>query len=416
MENKPTPVSAEAAPAFTAGHTKSRSDHAPCRLSILGATGSIGTSTLDLIAANPHDYELVTVSAHSRAQDLAAIARRHNAKRAVITDESQYQTLKDLLAGTEIDVAAGENALVEASSEPTDCVLAAIVGAAGLRPSFAALSATKRLALANKECLVCAGDVFMSEVERCGTEVLPVDSEHSAAFQGLIGSKSDTIEKITLTASGGPFRSWSKHALETATVTQALKHPNWSMGAKITIDSATMMNKGLELIEALHLFPVTPDQLDIVVHPQSIIHCLVAYRDGSVLAQLSEPDMRTPISLALAWPDRMETTTKRLDLAMIGELTFEAPDAIRFPALRIARDAMNRSGGAPTVLNAANEVAVAAFLGEKLRFGEIPVIVEKTLEAAEKEQLLGPVPDLENVLLLDQEARRLANMTISALC
>jgi len=388
----------------------------PCRLTILGATGSIGTSTLDLVAANPEKYDVLALTAHSNVDELANLARRHNARRAIVSDPRKYQALKDELSGSGIEAGAGEDALVEAASEPSDCVMAAIVGAAGLRPSFAALSTSRRLALANKECLVCAGDVFMRESALRNVELLPVDSEHSAAFQALGTAEPSTIETITLTASGGPFRSWTREQIASATREQALKHPNWSMGAKITIDSATMMNKGLELIEAYHLFPVRADQLDVVVHPQSIVHCLVSYRDGSVLAQLSEPDMRTPISLALAWPDRMTTTTKRLDLARIGELTFEAPDETRFPALRIARAALARGGAAPTVLNAANEVAVAAFLKGNLRFVDIPKTVEATLEAAEKQGILAKLSTLDEVLNCDREARALASRELAALC
>lgn len=390
-------------------------DGGPCRLTILGATGSIGTSTLDLVAANRQAYELLTVSANTNAAELAAIARSHNARRAVICDPAQYHALKDALSGSGIEAAAGEDALVEAASEPSDCVMAAIVGAAGLKPAFAALGATRRLALANKECLVSAGDVFMAEVASSGTELLPVDSEHSAAFQALGAAEPGTIEKITLTASGGPFRAWTFEQIQGATRDQALKHPNWSMGAKITIDSATMMNKGLELIEAYHLFPVTADQLGVVVHPQSIIHCLVSYRDGSVLAQLSEPDMRVPISLALAWPDRMTTPTKRLDLAAIGTLTFEAPDETRFPSLRIAREALHTGGAAPTVLNAANEVAVAAFLNEELPFKSIARAVEETMQYADKEGFLKRHASLDDVLACDAHTRRLAGLSVTAL-
>lgn len=386
-----------------------------CRLTILGATGSIGTSTLDLIASNPDAYDILTVSAHTNAVELAQIARTHNARRAVICDPAQYQALKDALSGSGIEAAAGDEALVDAASEPSDCVMAAIVGAAGLRPAFAALGATRRLALANKECLVSAGDVFMAAVARTGTELLPVDSEHSAAFQALGAAEPGTIEMITLTASGGPFRAWTFEQIQGATLDQALKHPNWSMGAKITVDSATMMNKGLELIEAYHLFPVSADQLGVVVHPQSIIHCLVSYRDGSVLAQLSEPDMRVPISLALAWPDRMTTPTKRLDLAAIGTLTFEPPDETRFPALRIARQALHNGGAAPTVLNAANEVAVAAFLNDKLPFKSIAHAVEETMQRADKEGVLKKLSSLEDVLACDAATRRLADVSVSAL-
>ena len=281
-----------------------------------------------------HDrFEIVALTAQSNATELAVLARRHRARLAVIGDESQLAELCDALAGTGIRAAAGIDALIEAALMPADCVMAAIVGAAGLRPTFAAASRGARIALANKECLVSAGHVFTAEIERSGAELLPVDSEHSAAFQALSGADPKSIEKIVLTASGGPFRTWTREALEAATPEQALKHPNWSMGAKVTIDSATLMNKGLELIEAFHLFPVSAEALDCVVHPQSIVHCLVSYVDGSVLAQMAPPDMRTPIAVALAWPKRMAAPTEKLDLARLGSLTFEAPDETRFPAL-----------------------------------------------------------------------------------
>jgi 1-deoxy-D-xylulose-5-phosphate reductoisomerase len=287
--------------------------------------------------------------------------------------------------------------------------MAAIVGAAGLKPTFAAAARGGRIALANKECLVSAGHVFTAEIARSGAELLPVDSEHSAAFQALAGADPESIEKIVLTASGGPFRTWTREALETATPEQALKHPNWSMGSKITIDSATLMNKGLELIEAYHLFPVPVEALDCVVHPQSVVHCLVSYVDGSVLAQLAPPDMRTPIAVALAWPKRMAAPTEKLDLARLGSLTFEAPDETRFPALRVARAALKRGETAPAVLNAANEVAVTAFLEGKLRFLDIASLVEATLEVAERQGAICQAACLDDILQIDALARRIAS-------
>lgn len=380
----------------------------PISLSVLGATGSIGTSTLDLIARHPGRFNVHTLSAHANAEKLAEAARRHGARRAIVTDPSAYEALKAALSGTGIEAAAGLEALEDAASEPVDCLMASIVGAAGLRSAFAALGKVRRLALANKECLVCAGDIFMRRVAETGTELLPVDSEHSAAFQALGASEPEAIEKITLTASGGPFREWSSEQIAAATRAEALNHPNWSMGAKITIDSASMMNKGLELIEAYYLFPVEQEQLGVVVHPQSIVHCLVEYCDGSVLAQMGAPDMRTPIAYALAWPERMPAPTERLDLARIGQLTFEAPDEERFPALRIAREAMAAGGCAPTVLNAANEIAVAAFLQERIGFMGIAELIERTLDRAAG-ILDAPVLDsLDDVLAADQQARRLA--------
>ena len=353
-----------------------------CRLSVLGATGSIGTSTLDLVGRQGANYEIAALTAQSRPEELAQLAIRHNARLAVIGDESRYGALKAALGSSGIRAAAGEEALCEAASEPSDCVMAAIVGAAGLKPTFAALERGRRIALANKECLVSAGSVFTSAVARTGAELVPVDSEHSAAFQLLAGAEPESIEKIVLTASGGPFRNWSLEQLEQASPAQALKHPNWSMGDKITIDSATLMNKGLELIEAYHLFPVDHSAISAVIHPQSIVHCLVMYKDGSVLAQMAPPDMRTPIAVALAWPGRMSAPTERLDLVRLGTLTFEAPDETRFPALRLAREAMERGDTAPAFLNAANEEAVAAFLGRKIGFCDIARTVEAVLGIA----------------------------------
>lgn len=380
----------------------------PRRVTVLGATGSIGDSTLDLIARNPDRYEVVALTAQSNARKLAELAVAHKAEVAVIGDEAKFSELKQHLAGTGIRAGAGRAALVEAASEPADCVMAAIVGAAGLEPTFAAVAQGKRLALANKECLVSAGDVFMQAVRKSGAELLPVDSEHSAGFQALGANAARDVEKIILTASGGPFRSWTYEQIAAATPEQALKHPNWSMGAKITIDSASLMNKGLELIEAYHLFPVEVDQLDCIVHPQSIVHCLVTYRDGSVLAQLSCPDMRTPIALSLAWPYRMTAPTERLDLVKIATLTFEAPDEARFPALKVAKDAMCRGGTAPAIMNAANEIAVAAFLDKRIGFLDIARTVRETLDKAEARGLMTRASTLADVLQVDAEARSLA--------
>ena len=392
----------------TSGVATESASGRPCRLTVLGATGSIGHSTFDLVARNPLAFEIVAVTAQSQAKELAEIAIRYGAKLAVIGDESQFGELREALAGTTIRAAAGPGALVEAALEPADCVMAAIVGAAGLKPTFAAASQGRRVALANKECLVSAGDVFTREVARSGAELLPVDSEHSAAFQALAGAEPESIDKIVLTASGGPFRTWSKAQLAEATPQQALKHPNWSMGAKVSIDSATLMNKGLELIEAFHLFPVGADALDCLVHPQSVVHCLVSYKDGSVLAQLAPPDMRTPIAVALAWPKRMAAPTEKLDLARLGTLTFEAPDLDRFPALRVARAALSRGDTAPAVLNAANEVAVAAFLSGRLKFLDIASLVEDTLNLAEQRGAIRQAGCLDDILAIDAAARLLA--------
>ncbi|MEQ8825806.1 MAG: 1-deoxy-D-xylulose-5-phosphate reductoisomerase [Filomicrobium sp.] len=378
------------------------------RLTVLGATGSIGSSTLDLVRRNPEAFDVVALTAQTNVDKLAESARAVSAKRAVIADEGQYEALKQALSGSGIEVAAGAEALVEAAEVPVDCTIAAIVGAAGLRPSLAAVRGGGRLALANKECLVSAGDVFMREVAEAGCELLPVDSEHSAAFQVLRDSDRGAVEKIVLTASGGPFRDWPAEKIASATREQALKHPNWSMGAKITVDSATMMNKGLELIEALHLFPVQADQLGMVVHPQSIVHCLVSFVDGSVLAQMAHPDMRTPIALALSWPQRMDAPTRRLDLSEIGQLTFEAADEVRFPAIRVSRAAMERGGTAPAILNAANEVAVASFLEGRIKVPEIAAVVEDTLDMSEQRGEICCANVLDDVLSCDTNARAFA--------
>lgn len=386
----------------------------PCRLTVLGATGSIGTSTLDLVGRHPDAFDVIALTAQSHAEELAVLAKKHSAKLAVIGDESQLTTLRDALAGTNIRCAAGETALIDAALEPADCVMASIVGAAGLRPTYAALSQGRRVALANKECLVSAGEIFTAEVARTGAELLPVDSEHSAAFQALANADIEAIDTIMLTASGGPFRTWSLQQLAGVTPEQALKHPNWSMGAKVTIDSATLMNKGLELIEAFHLFPIGVDGLDCVVHPQSIVHCLVSYTDGSVMAQMAPPDMRTPIAVALAWPHRMHAPTEKLDLARLATLTFEKPDEVRFPALRVAKAAMRRGATAPAFLNAANEIAVSAFLNRKLRFLDIANVVEDTISLAESKGLIAPAACLDDILALDAQARRMALERLSA--
>jgi 1-deoxy-D-xylulose-5-phosphate reductoisomerase len=378
------------------------------RVTVLGATGSVGTSTLDLIGRNPHLFEVVALTAHSNVEALAELAVRHGASLAVVADETRYGALKERLSGSGIEVAAGAAALIAAAERPADCVMAGIIGAAGLRPTLAAVSQGRRVALANKECLVLAGEIFMKAVRQAGTELVPVDSEHSAVFQSLAGADPASIERIVLTASGGPFRTWSVEELAHATPQQALCHPNWTMGRKITIDSATLMNKGLELIEAYHLFPIEPGQLEVVVHPQSIVHALVAYRDGSMLAQLASPDMRTPIALSLSWPGRMDTPTKRLDLVEIGQLSFERPDERRFKALALARQAMQQGGTAPAVLNAANEIAVEAFLAGRLGFLQIAQLVAETLEIAERQGVLGDAQDLSAVLAVDAMARKLA--------
>ncbi|UUR08597.1 1-deoxy-D-xylulose-5-phosphate reductoisomerase [Sphingomonas glaciei] len=370
-------------------------------IAILGATGSIGTSTLDLVEAAPERFEVTAVTASSNVAELAAIARRTSASLAVIADESRLEELRAALAGTDIKVAAGEGALAQAAAS-ADLVIAAIVGTAGLAPVMAAIRAGRTVGLANKEALVSAGALMIEEARRSGAVLLPIDSEHNAIFQCLAGQDCDQVARLILTASGGPFRTLSAAEMARATPAQAVAHPNWSMGAKISVDSATMMNKGLELIEAHHLFDLPEERIDIVVHPQSVIHSLVEYADGSMLAQLGSPDMRVPIGHILAWPERMATKARRLDLMDIGRLDFEAPDPERFPALRLAREALRRGEAAPLTLNASNEVAVEAFLGGAIHFGDIAAVVEEQLNRMDQ-----PLPtSIDDVLALDAEVRR----------
>lgn len=370
-------------------------------LSILGATGSIGQNTLDLVGRHRERFEIISLTGGSNVARLAEAARKFRPSLVAVSDMSAYTDLKEALAGTGIRVEAGEAGLLMAASLPSDIVVSAIVGAAGLVPTMAAIERGAIVALANKECLVTAGELVTQAVHRCGATLIPVDSEHSALFQVFEPPSAKAVEAVTLTASGGPFRTYTAEAMERVTPEQALKHPNWSMGAKITIDSATMMNKGLELIEAYHLFPLKAEQIKIVVHPESIVHGLVHYIDGSVLAQLGMPDMRTPIAYALSWPRRMEAPVKRLDLTQIGKLTFEAPDESRFPALRIAREALAAGGSATAVMNAANEVAVQAFLEGRIAFPAIMKVVESTMEKAN----LAAAATLPDLLAIDAAAR-----------
>ena len=370
-------------------------------IAILGATGSIGASTLDLIRSNRADWRVVALTANCQADELAKLAIEFSAEVAVVADESCYPALQAALSGTGIEAAAGAQALCDAAARGADMTVAAIVGCAGLAPVMAAARQGKSIALANKEALVSAGDILMAEVARHGATLLPTDSEHNAIFQCLTGANYDDVRWITLTASGGPFRTWSQEQLDAAKPEQALKHPNWDMGAKITVDSATMMNKGLEYIEAWHLFPVGLERLRIVVHPQSVIHSMIEYRDGSTLAQLGPSDMRVPIASCLAWPQRMDTACKPLDLPTIGTLSFFAPDEVRFPATRLAREAAQAGGAAPAVLNAANEVAVGAFLAGQIGFTRIAALVEQVLQMT-----LPPAPaSLAEVLAVDAETR-----------
>jgi 1-deoxy-D-xylulose-5-phosphate reductoisomerase len=381
---------------------------APRRITILGATGSIGTSTLSVIADRPEAFAVEAVTAFGNAERLARVAREAKARVAVIADRSAYEALSAALAGSGIEAAAGAAAIEEAASRPVDMVVAGIVGAAGLAPTMAAIRAGSKVALANKECLVCAGDLFMGEARKAGVKILPVDSEHNAVFQTLDGHSIDEVDRIILTASGGPFRDWTKEAMAAASPDQALKHPNWSMGPKISIDSATLMNKGLEVIEAHYLFGLPEGQLEVVVHPQSIIHGMVAYKDGSVIAQMGAPDMRMPIAHCLSWPARSPIAGPRLDLARIGRFTFERPDLDRFPALKIARAALGAGSWATNILNAANEVAVAAYLAGTIGFLEIARMVEQTLERAAAQGFSKAPATIRDALALDREGRRLA--------
>jgi 1-deoxy-D-xylulose-5-phosphate reductoisomerase len=382
------------------------------KLSILGATGSIGKSTLDLVERNPGRFEVSAVTAATSVEALAQIARRTGARLAVIADEARLTDLQDLLAGTDCRAAAGPDALVEAAAGDSELIIAAIVGCAGLRPTMAAVEAGRTVALANKEALVTAGALMTDAAARSGATLLPVDSEHNAIFQCLAGSRSEQVSRIILTASGGPFRTSSAETIREATPAQAVAHPNWSMGAKISVDSATLMNKGLELIEAHYLFGLPSDRLDIVIHPQSVIHSMVEFVDGSVLAQLGSPDMRIPIAYALAWPERMDTPAQRLDLVSIARLDFEAPDIQRFPALRVAREALEAEGAAPTVLNAANEVAVASFLAGDIRFTDIARLVEDALATAD----LGAPQTVDDVLEIDRVTRGQVRAMMKASC
>ena len=377
-------------------------------VTILGATGSIGASTLDLIKREPGRYRVESITARRNAAALGKIAREVGARHAVVADHAAYRELKDALSGSRIEAAAGEDALVEAAQRPADWVMAAISGSVGLKPTLAAVERGATVALANKECLVCAGGLFMRRAATTGATVLPVDSEHNAVFQALGAGNRADVKRAILTASGGPFRTWSKEAIKAATPEQALRHPNWVMGPKVTIDSATLMNKGLEIIEAHHLFSLKSEEIDVLVHPQSVVHGLVEFRDGSVVAQLGSPDMRIPIAHCLAWPRRIDGPAARLDLAALRELTFEAPDLERFPALALARHAMETGGAAPTVLNAADEVAVGEFIAGRISFPAITALVEATLDVAAGRGLLAEPAGIDAALAVDHIARSLA--------
>jgi 1-deoxy-D-xylulose-5-phosphate reductoisomerase len=376
----------------------------PRTVTVLGSTGSVGTQTVELLAGAPERFRVRALVAGRNAALLAEQAIALNAERAVISDPTRYQELREALAGTEITVAAGPDAVIEAASLPVDWTMAAITGAVGLAPTLAAIRGGGVIALANKEALVCAGEVMLRAVKAAGATLLPVDSEHNAIFQSLADGNHGAVERIVLTASGGPFRTASMEDMAKATPEAALKHPVWSMGAKISIDSATLMNKGLEVIEAARLFSLAEDRIGVLVHPQSVIHGMVCYHDGSIVAQLGSPDMRIPISHTLAWPARMATQSPRLDLAALARLDFAEPDMVRFPALALARDALRAGGGAPTVLSAANEVAVEAFLQRRIGFLDIASTVARVLHA-----MGAPQADtLDDVIALDAAARRTA--------
>jgi 1-deoxy-D-xylulose-5-phosphate reductoisomerase len=377
-------------------------------VSVLGATGSIGDSTMDLLRASPERYRVEALTANTNVEDLVKLAKEFRARFVAVADASKLGELRAALAGTGIESGGGDSAIIEAAERPADWLMAAVSGAAGLKPALAAVDRGATIALANKECLVCAGDFFMQRAAKAGACILPADSEHNALFQALGSGNREELTRVIITASGGPFRTWAAADIEQATLAQALKHPNWSMGQKITIDSASMMNKGLEVIEASYLFALSPDEIDVLVHPQSIIHGMVEFTDRSVMAQLGSPDMRTPIAHCLGWPDRIVGRAAPLDLAKIGSLTFEAPDYARFPGLKLAYDALRTGNGATTVYNAANEVAVAAFIAQKIRFGAIARLVEATMNEWVRAGNLAPLSSADDAIAVDHKARKIA--------
>ncbi|NBS00933.1 MAG: 1-deoxy-D-xylulose-5-phosphate reductoisomerase [Rhizobiales bacterium] len=383
----------------------------PKRVVVLGATGSVGRTALAVIAEHPDLFRVEALVAGRDVEALAQLARTYHPKMVAIADEAGASALKTALSGTGIDTGAGAQAVIDAACIDCDIVVAGIVGTSGLLPTFAAVKQGRTIALANKECLVCAGEAFMAGAEHYGARILPLDSEHNALFQVLDGQDKQFVTKMTLTASGGPFRNWSKDAIDSASVEQALAHPNWSMGPKITIDSASMMNKGLELIEAHHIFGIPSDRLDVLIHPQSIIHGLISFADGSVSAGMAMPDMRVPTAHCLAYPDRIASGVVPLDLAAIGQLSFERPDLIRFPALALAYQALAAGGVMPAVMNAANEVAVQTFLKGQCAFGAVPDIVAAVMEKAVG-WTVGE-SSIERYLSADLDARRITHNIIS---
>lgn len=384
---------------------------APRRIAILGSTGSVGTQTVDLVLREPEKYQVVALAARKNVKLLAEQARQLNPQAVVIADETKYQELKDALAGQKVEIMAGAQAVVTAAEMDSDWVMAAIVGAAGLPSTLAAARRGAMLAFANKETLVCAGPLMMDLAAKHGCKLLPVDSEHNAIYQVFDEAQREAITRLIITASGGPFRTKSREEMAKMTPEQAGKHPVWNMGAKISIDSATLMNKTLEVIEAAYLFQMPSEKIDVLVHPQSVIHSMVEYADGSTLAQLGSPDMRIPIGYCLAYPARMETPAAKLDLAKIGQLTFEAPDPVKFPALRLGREALKLGGTAPAIMNAANEVAVQAFLDNRIGFLDI----EKVIESALAHGPVTALTDLDVLTHADGEARRFAELEVTRL-
>ena len=377
-------------------------------ISILGSTGSIGCNTIKVISQSSTNYRVEAITANSNVQLLASQAKELNAGYAVIADENLYEELKKELSGTGIKALAGQSEVVNAASIDVDIVMSSIVGVAGLLPTMQAIKQGKRVALANKECLVCAGSVMMEAVKKYGSTLIPVDSEHSAIFQVFDFERPENVSKITLTASGGPFRTYTKEQMSSVTPSQAVTHPNWSMGSKISVDSATMMNKGLEVIEAYHLFPVSKEQIDIIVHPESIIHSMVEYNDGSVLAQLGTPDMCTPISVALSWPQRVEIDSQKLNLAKTGSLTFEPVDTDKFESIKLARDAMNQGGVMPAILNTANEVAVEQFLKGNISFNDIVGVIKSIMDSSKCDSLHS----IDDVLsVVDETMKKTISLT-----
>ena len=374
----------------------------PKRITILGATGTIGQNTIDLLRQHKDRFRVTALTGGRNVQKLAELALELQPKWAVIEDQSEYETLKTLLAGTSIEAAAGADAITDIATEQTDIVISGIVGVAGLAPTLAALRQGTTVGLANKECLVCAGELMIKEAERHNATLLPVDSEHNALFQILDGRSMEGIQNVTLTASGGPFRTWTTEQMARATPEQAIAHPNWRMGAKISVDSATMMNKGLELIEAHYLFGFSSAQLNVVVHPESIVHAMVSYRDGASLAALSLPDMRVPIAAALSWPERLQNSTAALDLAALGTLTFEAPDLQRFPALSLARSVLETGGSIPAILNTANEVVVDAFINQSIRFSDIISVIKEVLNRSN----CVPIKSIDHLIEITEETRK----------